>query len=307
VKTKLMGLLFFASLAIAATADKPTVYNHVGDEITPIDLLVKAALEPAFTVVDIKDGAGYVSPKVTEAQFPHLASTPEGEPLGGDVLVAYVVSAKGRVMSPIVLETADKRLDSMALEAMEGWRFTPATVDGVAVAAAAAQQFSFETTPVDFVTQALEPTGGKMARPRGWFYAEGHRGPTLMWTLSREDTSGGRPYTTGVRIQVFSGVKEGTGKTAKEFILDFAESRKKSASKVLKTCDATDQGLFTRTCLETEEGSDHISYSLFWGSKDLDIAAVIMAGTTTELWETYAPAFERMRECELIDMKRFDK
>ena len=34
--------------------------------------------------------------------------------------------------------------------------------------------------PTDFVTQILEPTGGKILRPRNWFYSEGHRGPTLM-------------------------------------------------------------------------------------------------------------------------------
>jgi hypothetical protein len=62
--------------------------------------------------------------------------------------------------------------------------------------------------------QVLEPTGGEILRPRDWFYAEGHRGPTYMWTISREDTAGGRPYTTGVRIQLLTGVRNGTGKTA---------------------------------------------------------------------------------------------
>jgi hypothetical protein len=161
-----------------------------------------------------------------------------------------------------------------------------------------------EQPPSEFVTQTLEPTGGKVLRPKSWFYAEGHRGPVFTWTLSREEITGNRPYTTGVRIQTFVGVKEGTGKTAKEFILDFVDAKKKSA-KIVDSCTEQDQGLFTRICLETEEGPHHILYSLFWGSSGMDIAVVSIAGTTKELWATYAPTFQKMGQFELIDMKRF--
>src|SRR3954470_20368648 len=79
-----------------------------------------------------------------------------------------------------------------------------------------------ENAPTEFVTQVLEPTGGKMARPKDWFYSERHRGTVYDWVISREDTKGGvGPYTTGVRIQTFTGVKDGTGKSAKQFIQEF--------------------------------------------------------------------------------------
>jgi len=168
-------------------------------------------------------------------------------------------------------------------------------------------QHTFEATPTEFVLQVLEPTGGKIQRPKDWFYAEGHRGSVYMWTLSREDTTGNKPYTTGVRIQLFAQIREGTGKTAKQFILDFTTAKKKEATKVIKTCGEQDQGLFTRICLETEEGPYHIIYSLFWGNDDMDIAVVSISGTTTELWETYASTFDKMNAFELIDMKRFEK
>ena len=84
-----------------------------------------------------------------------------------------------------------------------------------------------QSPPTEFVTQVLEPTGGKILRPRDWFYAEGHQGAVYTWTLSREDTTGNRPYTTGVRIQTFIGVKEGAGKTAEQFIRDFIASKTK--------------------------------------------------------------------------------
>jgi hypothetical protein len=290
-----------------AGADKPTVYNHITEEGTAIDPLVKAALAPNVTIVDIRDSDRYVQPKLTAGKLPRVARIPDGNQLGGHVLVAYVITTKGRVGEPVVIKTTDERLNGIAIKAMEGWRFTPATLNGATVATTAAQDFNFETTPTEFVTQVLEPTGGKIARPKDWFYVEGHRGPTYMWTISREDSSGGKGYTTGIRIQTFTRIKEGTGKTAKQFILDFIAGKKKQADKVIKTRDPDEQGLFTRTCLETEEGPHRILYSLFWGSDELDMAVVTIAGTTKDLWDTYSPAFDKMSAFELIDMKRLEK
>lgn len=158
--------------------------------------------------------------------------------------------------------------------------------------------------PREFVTQVLEPTGGKIQRPKSWFYSESRNEVSYTWILSREDASNGA-YTTGVRIQTLVGVQEGTGKSPKQFVSDYVATKKKEA-KVLKTCDEKDQGMFTRVCLETEEGPHHILYSLFWGNK-VDIVVVSIAGTTKELWDTYASTFDRMGAFELIDLKRFEK
>ena len=158
--------------------------------------------------------------------------------------------------------------------------------------------------PRQFVTQILEPTGGKMRRPKGWFYTENHNATSFGWIVSREDASKG-PYATGLRIQLIPGVRKGTGKSPKQFVLDYLATKKKEA-KVLKTCDAEDQGMFTRICLETEEGPHHILYSLFWGNQ-LDWAVVSTAGTTKELWHTYQDTFDKMGPLDLIDMRRFEK
>ena len=307
MKTKLMLLVLLAGVGISGAAEKPTVYNHVDGKPSAMDAQVNAAFAPKFTVVDIPDSPDYVQPKPTAGALPRVARTPAGEPLGGYVLIGYVVTTEGRAAEPVVLKSADERLNAVAIKAMEAWRFAPATLKGVAIPTTAAQEFNFETAPTDFIQQALEPTGGKILRPKEWFYAEGHHGPVYMWTLSREDTTGGKTYTTGVRIQTFVGLKKGAGKTARQFIFDFVAAKRKEATKVIKTCDPKEQGLFTRMCMETEEGPFHILYSLFWGSDDLDIAVVSIAGTTKELWDIYAPTFDKMGGFELIDMKRFQK
>ena len=59
------------------------------------------------------------------------------------------------------------------------------------------------TVPEGYLLQILEPSGGKIARPKDWFYAEQHHGPVYSWTISREDTKKG-PYETGFRIQTFA-------------------------------------------------------------------------------------------------------
>jgi len=159
--------------------------------------------------------------------------------------------------------------------------------------------------PREFVTQILEPTGGKIQRPKGWFYTERHSLPSLYtWILSREDASKG-PYTTAVRIEMIVGVHEGSGKTTKQFVLDYIKLKKKEA-KFLRTCRENNQGMFTRVCLETEQGPHHILYSLFWGN-DIDVVVASIASTTKELWDTYAPTFDRMNSFQLIDMTRFMK
>jgi len=161
-----------------------------------------------------------------------------------------------------------------------------------------------ETPPEGFVIQILEPTGGKILKPVDWYYTESHRGPSYTWILSKEEAKTA-PYETGVRVQTFINVKKGTGKSPKEFMLEFFEQKKKSVQRIHKTCQPCDQGLFTRICLEVNEGPYRILYSLFWGNKT-DIAAVSIAGTKIELWDKYKSTFDMMSGFELIDMKRFE-
>src|SRR5207302_9869111 len=99
-----------------------------------------------------------------------------------------------------------------------------------------------EVTPC-VVGHSLEPIGGKIARPKEWFYSEQHQPPTLRWTLSKEDPALG-PYETGMRVQLFIGVEKGTGKTPRQFVSDIVKSRK-AAGRVLSECPPENQGLFT--------------------------------------------------------------
>jgi len=159
---------------------------------------------------------------------------------------------------------------------------------------------------IQFVTQVLEPTGGKISKPVDWFYQESHGGPVYRWLISKEDPATGKPYQTGMRIQLFANLKKNTNKTAKQFVLDFINS-KRATENIVSTCNEQDQGLFTRICLETIEGNYHILYSGFWGTNGMDLAVVTVSGSPIELWQQSSPIFQRMSQFELIDMERFSK
>lgn len=159
-----------------------------------------------------------------------------------------------------------------------------------------------ETPSIKYVTQVLSPAEGRIARPESWFYRESHQPWTQMWAISREeitdDNTADIPFTTGVIIQALIAVEASGGKSAKRVILDYVDAKKKTV-KVIRRCKEKILGQFTYTCLETEEDSRHVLYSLYWGNNGLDVAIFSTALTTKELWPSYAATFQKMSEFEI--------
>ena len=163
--------------------------------------------------------------------------------------------------------------------------------------------------PEGFVLQTLNPTGGSILRPQDWHYAENHRRNTLDWTISKEPAK--TPYITGVKIQLAIGIQKATKKTAKEFIAQFIESKKKAATKVLSETRNIELDIFDGESFDTIEPQPgkkdaqpfRVSYSCFW-SEEVDIAAIIISGTTSDLWGEHKDTFKTMSGVKLIDLSR---
>lgn len=159
-----------------------------------------------------------------------------------------------------------------------------------------------EGPPSKYVMQALSPAEGRIARPESWFYRENHQPWTQMWAISREeitdDNGADIPFTTGVIIQALIAVEASGGKSAKQVVLDYVNGKKQTV-KVIRSCKEKVVGQFTYTCLETEEDSRHVLYSLYWGNNGLDVAIFSTALTTKDLWASYATTFEKMSEFEI--------
>lgn len=159
--------------------------------------------------------------------------------------------------------------------------------------------------PEGYVLQHLDPTDGKIAKPRDWFYASKGTPSGWMWTLSAEDSSNG-VYETGLRIQMLVAVEKTTKRTTEDFAKNFLQ-QKRNSTKVLSDCPASDQGQFKRQCLEVIENIQrpegvrayHILYSVFWG-KNLDMVVVNTFGAPEEKWEAVRPVSDVMAHVEVI-------
>ncbi len=170
---------------------------------------------------------------------------------------------------------------------------------------------SYANSEEGFTLQILEPTGGKIQKPNGWFYKERHRSASsLYWVISKEDPSQG--YETGLAIQFMIGIKDHTGLTPEEFTKKNIDVIAKSA-KQASLCKSENVGFFNRQCLEIEEEKKnkdgiittyHVLYSFFWNN-EMDMTGVTIAGTPSEQWPKYKDIFNKMSEIELIDLERF--
>jgi TonB family protein len=132
----LLGLLTLAASARAqqstATASKPTLYNPVEKGGSRWDPVVRRAYAVHFKVID-RPGTQFTlpTPKSRALPRPIYAS---GQLITGDCLLAFVVTADGHAVDPIILESSDRRLNSSVLAVIRDWRFTPARLDGSPVA-----------------------------------------------------------------------------------------------------------------------------------------------------------------------------
>jgi len=173
-----------------------------------------------------------------------------------------------------------------------------------------AQPPSVSPEHYNFIKQELSPAGGTALRPKCWKYSEKHRGPCLIWTLSKEHDKDGA-YETGMAIQLMIGVEEGTGKTPEQFCKDILKSKVESA-KVIRRFPQTKVDILQREGIEVEEyitkkekrGKYHLIYSLFW---DENIVVVATSGAPADLWDQYNSTFKTMGEFVPFDMEKMAK
>lgn len=159
--------------------------------------------------------------------------------------------------------------------------------------------------PDGYVLQALEPTGGRIAKPKDWYYSSKGTPNGWLWTFSAEEPSQ-NGYETGLRLQLLLGVETSTKKSRFTFAQDFLEKKRQSAA-VIRECPETDQGDFKRQCLEVIENVSrpygmkkyHILYSVFWGNK-LDMVVVSTFGAPEDKWEKVKTVSEVMAAVEVI-------
>jgi hypothetical protein len=120
------------------------VYNDMaGDANAELDGYIRQAYGKSRTIVDTGSSQGFVDPVPTAGDLPRYVKAPGGGYVSGYALIVYIVDEEGRVAEPVIVKGPDPGLCQVALQAMAQWRFRPATLNGVAVASTAAQEFNF--------------------------------------------------------------------------------------------------------------------------------------------------------------------
>lgn len=137
---------------MALAAEKPILYNKADGGDTPLDRAIKKVYADNYTIEDASLASGYQSPKPTAGGLPRSAQDETGELLAGYVLVAYVVSADGRAIDPVILSSSNEALNQTCLDTMKEWRFQPGSFKGKPVPTTAAQEFVFKAEKSGFET-----------------------------------------------------------------------------------------------------------------------------------------------------------
>jgi TonB family protein len=94
----------------------------------------RAAGSPLGTVLEGPLSGEEVRPALpVVSPDPRVAADELGS-LQGDVIVEVTIDEKGTIVQKVVVQSLAPAIDSKVLEALESWRFRPATRNGVAIA-----------------------------------------------------------------------------------------------------------------------------------------------------------------------------
>lgn len=119
-----------------------TVFNRITPETLELDAAAKKAYDCRYIFADVFGGLERARP--TAGGLPKAPVSPDGKPIAGKVVIAYIVTVDGLAKDPVVIESTDPQLTTVALAAMHDWRFQPASFNGRPVASLAAQEFPFQ-------------------------------------------------------------------------------------------------------------------------------------------------------------------
>jgi TonB family protein len=123
---------------VAKAAERELPRPEIGQEdqtsMPGQSVQARAAGSPLGTVLDGAVSGEEVRPALpVVSPDPHVAADELGG-LQGDVIVEVTIDEKGNIIQKVVVQSLTPAVDGKVLEALESWRFRPATRNGVAIA-----------------------------------------------------------------------------------------------------------------------------------------------------------------------------
>lgn len=108
----------FTPKAVVAAEEPPKSETHVGTEFGSVGSTSGTDARPALPVV-------FPDPAIFPWQLPNG--------LTGDVIVEVTIDEQGAVIDTRLLQSLKPDIDQKVVATVRNWRFSPATVDGVAI------------------------------------------------------------------------------------------------------------------------------------------------------------------------------
>lgn len=164
--------------------------------------------------------------------------------------------------------------------------------------------------PDGFMRQLLEPTYGRISRPRDWFFTSYGLPNGWRWLITKEDpkkSPGKDPidsYETGQRMDVVMYVEQSLQMSNREFAYNFLLQKQKNAN-VIAECPEDVSENFMRKCLEVIEdkpGSEgrqrqHALYTVYWGFT-MNMVVISSFTTPEKNWKNVKSIAEAMSHFE---------
>lgn len=117
-----VALLFSGGGALAQ--DQPEKYKDQPDQVYEV-------------------GNGVKAPKGVYMPNPEYAESARKKKINGNVALAMIVTAEGKVRDLKIIKSLDKDLDKQAFAAVSTWKFEPASKDGKPVAVHLSTEVTF--------------------------------------------------------------------------------------------------------------------------------------------------------------------
>lgn len=145
------------------------------------------------------------------------------------------------------------------------------------------------TPPNGFEVQRLEPLGGEVLKPKGWYFNVTGTKDAAVYQIAKEDPKKGQ-FETGLTINIIPGIRAKTGEPTTGYIPYFYNKKKKSG-RVVSTDPVTQQGKFTRFAFLVDEeltlrgkkNVHRISYCIF-ASDETDLLIMMIFGCPRDEW-----------------------
>jgi TonB family protein len=95
--------------------------------------LAKPAGSPLGTVLEGPLTGDEIRPALPVVAPDPIVASSELDGLQGDVVIEVTIDEKGNIIQKVVIQSLAPAVDSKVLEALENWRFRPATRNGLAI------------------------------------------------------------------------------------------------------------------------------------------------------------------------------